>query len=103
MSQDHNDLEEDVEDINHGTEPPEVIVVHKETFLACIKALTIYLSNSFDYYNQVKKSGLDPQAKKMMLDILKTDLDTIGNVSNALEQSMDYKAEVDVVKNEFIN
>lgn len=82
--------------------PEDIIVLHKETFLSCMTALGIYLGNTFDYLAQIEGSGLSEESKKMLSDILKSDLQTIGNISQALETSMDYKIETDF-KKEYLN
>lgn len=89
-------------DKNGNLTPEEIIVLHKETFLACMQAMGIYLSNTFDYLAKVESSNLSEETKSTLTEILKSDLQTIGNISQALEQSMDYKIETNF-KNEYIN
>lgn len=79
--------------------PEEVIVLHKGTFIACIQALGIYLGNTFDYLSKIQNAELNNESKTLLLEILKSDLEIIGNIGNALESSMDYKREVDLKNN----
>lgn len=67
----------------------EVIGVNKEMFLDCIRALTAFVDSTSDSYQNVKDSTeMDPAARRLVMKVLKGNIESVSAVMLALEACM---------------
>ena len=67
----------------------EIIAVDKHIFLDCIRALSVFVDTTSDSYQNVKTAeDLTPAAKRVVLKVLKNNIESISAIMLALEASM---------------
>lgn len=79
--------------------PPEVIMVNKNIFIACVRALGVFLDTASENFESFRRSEhISPDNKRLILNIIQHDLKSIGQITHALEASMDFKISPDESK-----
>lgn len=83
--------------------PPEVLMVNKNVFVSCLRALGTFLDVKSENFETFRQSDILPiESRRVILDLLKHDLQVISQITHALEASMDYDIPPDESKG-FLN
>jgi predicted patatin/cPLA2 family phospholipase len=80
-------------------QPPEVLVVNKEVYLASFQALCVFLESASESYTNVSNAPIkDKETKKAILSIIASHIEAIQRIGEGFEASLQNPTEQDLTK-----
>lgn len=77
----------------------EILTVNKDMFLDCIRALSVFIDNSSDSFQNIKTSkDLPPDTRRVILKVLRSNIESVSAVMLALEASMTHPQQINDLK-----
>ena len=88
--------------IDKKSQAIETLLVNKDVYIVSIRALGVLLEELSDTFEKVRVAKYDKEYKKLILNILGTEITILSQISRGFESSLDTTIEPDPNKG-FIN